>query len=89
MEPLVKGIPGNIHQGFDHRHEAERAYIVAIALGAVHILPRRGDTSQTPTSAIPTPDTVMNAFANTSDEFLGAKWHVVFKGLRPGVYPAW
>ena len=89
MEPLVKSIPGNIHQGFDNRRDAERAYVVAFALGALRILPRRGDTSQTPAPAIPTPENMMEAFTNTSSDFLGADWHVVFKGLRPGVYPAW
>jgi hypothetical protein len=31
----------------------------------------------------------MEAFRTVNDSFLGAEWHVVFKGKRPGVYPAW
>ena len=88
--PLVNGVPGNIHQGFDTRREAERAYVVAYALGAVRILPSRGDADQQAVApAIPMPEAIMDAFASSSDAFLGAEWYVVFKGLRPGVYPAW
>jgi hypothetical protein len=89
VEPLVKRVPGNIHQGFDSRLEAERAYVVAYALGALRVLRARGDASQALARAIPTPDAVMRAFAAASDAFLGAEWHVVFKGLRPRIYPAW
>jgi hypothetical protein len=90
VEPLVKRVPGNIHQGFDHRREAERAYVVAYAMGALRVLPARGDTSRLAlTPALPMPEGVMQAFASVSDDFLGAEWHVVFKGKKPGVYPAW
>jgi len=90
VEPLVKRVPGNIHQGFDTRLEAERAYVVAYALGAVRVLPLRDDAgSQLVSPAIPTPEAIMAAFSSASDNFLGVEWHVVFKGLRPGIYPAW
>jgi hypothetical protein len=90
VEPLVKGIPGNIHQGFTHRHEAERAYVLAFAMGALRtLLARHNATQQVPAPASPMPDAVMSTFASASDDFLGAEWHVVFKGRRPGVYPAW
>ena len=90
MEPLVKGVPGNIHQGFDHRHEAERAYVVAGALGALRVFPRQCNAGERPLApASPTPEAVMAAFAGASDGFLGAEWHVVFKGKMPGIYPAW
>ncbi|KIM89859.1 hypothetical protein PILCRDRAFT_84703 [Piloderma croceum F 1598] len=90
VKPLVTGVPGNIHQGFDHRREAERAYVVVFALGALRTLPARHDAIQlAPAPAIPTPEAIMAAFASASDDFLGAEWHVVFKGKRPGVYPAW
>jgi len=35
------------------------------------------------------PEATMTAFAASAEDFLGAEWHVVFKGRRPGVYPAW
>jgi hypothetical protein len=35
------------------------------------------------------PEAMMESFAGADDDFLGAEWHVVFKGKRPGVYPAW
>ena len=35
----MKGVPGNIHKGFDYRIQAERAYVVAFAMGALHVLP--------------------------------------------------
>ncbi|KIM74213.1 hypothetical protein PILCRDRAFT_92724 [Piloderma croceum F 1598] len=90
VKPLVKRVPGNIHQGFDTCLEAERAYVVAYALGAVRMLPSRDDAgSQLVSPAIPTPEAIMAAFSSASDNFLSAEWHIVFKGLRPGVYPAW
>ena len=90
VEPLVSGIPGNIHQGFNDRREAERAYTLAFAMGARHILSARHDTGQeVPAPAMPMTEAVMCAFASALDDFLGAEWHVVFKGKRPGVYPAW
>jgi hypothetical protein len=89
VKPLVNGVPGNIHPGFDHRREAERAYIVAYALGAVRVLQARNAGWHVPAPAIPTPEAVMVAFGSVSADFLGVEWHVVFKGKRPGVYPAW
>ncbi|KIM88515.1 hypothetical protein PILCRDRAFT_2743 [Piloderma croceum F 1598] len=89
VEPLVKGVPGNIHQGFDHRIHAEHAYVVAFAMGAVHVLPPRRSSQLTPSPAAPMSQAVMAAFSLTSSNFLGAEWHVVFKGKRPGIYPAW
>ena len=90
VEPLVNRILGNVHQGFDHRREAERAYILAFSLGALRVLPPCGGAVQQALApAAPTPEAVMAAFADASDDFLGVEWHVVFKGKRPGVYPAW
>jgi hypothetical protein len=87
----VNRVPGNVHQGFTRRYEAERAYIVAFALGAIRTLPPRGGiTGQpAPLPAAPTPEAIMQAFSESADDFLGAEWHVVFKGKMPGVYPAW
>jgi hypothetical protein len=90
--PLVNRVPGNIHQGFTERREAERAYVVVYALGALRVLPprnRQGQRVPAAAPATPTPQAIMAAFAGASDDFLGAEWHVVFKGRRPGIYPAW
>jgi hypothetical protein len=90
VEPLVKGILGNIHQGFTHRHEAKRAYVLAFAMGTLCTLRARHNAScQVPAPASPMPDAMMSTFTLALDDFLGAEWHVVFKGKRPGVYPAW
>ncbi|KAF8503806.1 hypothetical protein F5888DRAFT_1631681 [Russula emetica] len=90
VEPLVKGIPGNIHQGFRHHRKAEHAYVLAFAMGALRTLLARHDMDQqVPASAMPMSEAVMAAFALAADNFLGAEWYVVFKGKRPGVYPAW
>ena len=88
---LVLNVPGNIFQGFDSCREAERAYVIAYALGAIHVLPSRNAAlqGQVLAPAIPTPEALMVVFAEASDTFLGAEWHVVFKGRRPGIYPAW
>ncbi|KAF8495255.1 hypothetical protein F5888DRAFT_1635739 [Russula emetica] len=90
VEPLVKGIPGNVHQDFIERRKAECAYVLAFAMGTLRILPARHDTrQQAPAPASPMPEALVTTFASVSDDFLGAEWHVVFKGKRPGVYPAW
>jgi hypothetical protein len=54
--------------------EAERAYVLAYAMGALRTLPRRGSTALGPAPATPTPQEVMAAFASLSDDFLGAEW---------------
>lgn len=88
--PLVNRVPRNIYQGFNSRREAEQAYIVAFALRALHILlPQHTTDGRVPAAAIPMPTAVMDAFSAASSDFLGAEWHVVFKGKRPRVYPAW
>lgn len=85
----VTTVPGNVYQGFSSRFEAERAYVVAYAMGCVRSLPRRGSTERQPDPAMPTPAAMLDAFGAVSDDFLEADWHVVFKGKAPGVYPAW
>ncbi|KZP12465.1 hypothetical protein FIBSPDRAFT_961411 [Athelia psychrophila] len=82
-------VPGNVHQGFTTCLAAEQGYILAYALGCVRSLPPRGSTDPPPPAAAPTPAAVLAAFTAVSDTFLGTDWHVVFKGLCPGVYPAW
>jgi len=51
-------------------------------------LPGPRSSSRLPATNL-TPERIMQAFASASDNFLGAEWHVVFKGSVPGVYPAW
>lgn len=76
---------GNIHEGFKKRYDAERAYTLAYALGAVR---RRGPNNpRTPATAPPA--AFLAALHDVGDDFLGAEWHVVYKGKRPGVYPSW
>ena len=59
-------------------------------MGALRILPTRlGAGLQAVAPASPTPEAVMAAFSAASEDFMGADWHVVFKGKRPGIYPAW
>lgn len=82
-------MPGNVYQGFDSRLQAEQAYRVAYAMGAVRRLYPRGVPAPALEPAVPTPDELMDAINATSDTFLGAQWHVVFQGRRPGIYPAW
>lgn len=87
MKPLVNRIPHNCHQGFATRLQAERAYLLAFAMGCVRV--RTADHTRGPAMAAPTPAAVMRAFADIPEDYLGAEWHVVFKGRCPGVYPAW
>jgi hypothetical protein len=89
VEPLVKHIRGNNYKGYQSRVEAERSYVLAGALGSLRVLSRDSDPTSPLARVAPMPEAVMTAFASASDNFLGAEWYVVFKGLRPGVYPAW
>jgi hypothetical protein len=71
------------------RLEAERAYVLAYAMGALRTLPRRGSTTLGPAPATPTPQEIIDAFASLSHDYLGAEWYVVYKGKWPGMYPTW
>ena len=86
---MVTGIPGNIHKGFVQRYEAERAYVLAYAMGALRTLPRRGSDDIGPPPATPTPQAIMDTFASMPNDFLGAEWYVVYKGRQPGLYSTW
>ena len=43
VKPLVLGIPGNVHESFLLRIDAERAYVLAYALGAARVLKHPDD----------------------------------------------
>jgi hypothetical protein len=83
VAPLILGVSGNRQEGYNSRLKAERAYALSYAIGAVHTVNPRG----APTA--PMPPALMNAFEETDGDYLGADWHVVFKGRTPGMYPAW
>ena len=85
MEPLVVGVSGNIHESFSARYEAERAYTLAYALGAVHWVQRSGNLALPG----PPPALFMAALQNVDDDFLSESWHVVYKSKQPGMYPSW
>lgn len=79
-----------MHCGFETLLEAQRAYILAYALGSVRVRLHRGDPRAGDYApAAPTPEALMEALEFVDDDFLGAEWHVVYKGKRPGVYPSW
>lgn len=89
--PFVKGLVNkvshNIYKGYKTRLQAERAWVLANALGSVRILNGEGDAIAAPSSAIP--PLVLGALGEVPEEFLDATWYVVVKGRTPGVYPAW
>lgn len=85
----VDGISNNIYEGFDSRADAERAYVLAYALGAVRVLANAGGDVQRNADPNPTLEAFMRVLRDAPDDFLGQEWHVVFKGKRPGVYPSW
>ena len=90
VKPLVKGVSGNIHQGFFSHHKAKHTYIITFTMGALHcLLARHNMDQQAPASITPMPDVLIDAFASALDNFLGAEWHVIFRGKRSEVYPAW
>lgn len=86
VAPLILGVSGNRQEGYNSRLKAERAYALSYAIGAVRTVNPCGAPGA---PAAPMPPALMNAFEETDDDYLGADWHVVFKGRTPGVYPAW
>jgi hypothetical protein len=83
-------VPGNVHDSFTSHLDAERAYVLAYALGAVRVLqPRNGWTRGTPAAAAPIPEAIMVAWAQAGDNFLGSTWYVVFKGICMGIFLSW
>jgi hypothetical protein len=88
VDPLVTGIPGNVHESFETRLEAECAYVLAYALGSVRVLQCCGEVNTDPAAAGPIPEDIMNAWAAAEADFLGNSWHVVFKGKHTGLFPS-
>lgn len=82
-------MPHNNFEGFDTRLHAERAYLLAYALGGVRRLPSRDAPRGYVPPAVPMPVRLMERFAALPSEYLGAEWYVVFKGKAPGIYPSW
>lgn len=74
-----------MHESFLSRYDAERAYTLAYALGAVRRLGRYEHLAP----PAPPPASFIAALELVSDDFLGNEWHVVYKGKQPGIYPSW
>lgn len=88
VKAQVHRVSGNSQEGFNSLREAQQAYAFAYAIGAVRVLsPHGAGPASAPAAPIPAP--IMQAFEECDSNFLGADWHVVFKGLTPGIYPTW
>lgn len=86
----MTGIPGNVHESFAQHIDAEKAYVLAYAMGSVRVLKHPNDpTPGAPVAAAPMPETIMSAWAAADANFLEGHWHVVFKGKCPGLFPSW
>ena len=68
---------------------AEDAYRLAWAMNRVRSVPPPNSDEPPPAPFVPLPPRVYDTLSQSSDHFQGAEWHVVFRGRRPGVYPAW
>lgn len=87
-KPHVNRVSSAVHFGFETRLAAEKAYCLAYAMGCVRVLPRYRN-GRPPAAAVPVPEAIMRELSSAPEDFITAEWHVVFKGKRPGVYPAW
>ena len=85
VEPLVSGVSSSIHENVLSWYEAEHAYTLAYALGAVHQIGH----NQLLVSAAPPPTAFVRALDTVNDDFLGTEWHIVYKGKQLGVYLSW
>ncbi|KAF7985448.1 hypothetical protein HWV62_5191 [Athelia sp. TMB] len=89
VEALTRRVSNSIHKGFPTRFAAEQAYRLAHALNHVRTIRPAGVIGPPPPPFVPLPPRVYDALSRASDQYLGAEWHVVFRGRTPGVYPAW
>lgn len=89
-EKQVDKVRGNNYKGYPSRQQAERAWVLANALGtAPRVLDRDGNVLA---SAGPTPPIhplVLASLSDFPDEHVDPEWYVVSKGRTPGIYPAW
>ena len=72
------GVSGNVHECFMSWYDAEQAYTLAYALGAMHCLGQ-----QSCALPAPPPAGILVALKMVGDDFLGNKWHIVYKEKQP------
>ncbi|KAF7972067.1 hypothetical protein HWV62_19135 [Athelia sp. TMB] len=95
LKDYVLGVPHANYKGYDSVAQAQAAYMIGYGLGVVETVDGADggdDRSNAPTSIVsndPTEEEIYEALERASSTFLGPEWVVVFRGVRPGVYPSW
>lgn len=85
----VDSVKNNNYKGYPSRLQAERAWVLAHALGtAPRVLDRDGRVLNR-VDARSIPSLAVEPLKEFPDEHLDPDWYVVTKGRTPGVYPAW
>ncbi|KAF7971007.1 hypothetical protein HWV62_22271 [Athelia sp. TMB] len=81
------------YKGYDNVAQAQAAYMIGYNLGLVEIVANGNPVAAVaPRSVVPqhpSPEELYRALEQAADTFLGREWVVVFRGVRPGVYPSW
>ncbi|KAJ7038541.1 hypothetical protein C8F04DRAFT_1255819 [Mycena alexandri] len=88
-EAQVKGVKGDIYQGYSSRREAEAAYRYAWERGWTMVRPSSSSNPQPPIPALPESsqspvDGIPNPLHGSAAS--NPRWHVVYAGINPGVY---
>ncbi|KAJ7601383.1 hypothetical protein DFH06DRAFT_1350563 [Mycena polygramma] len=97
-EPFVKGVPGNIYQGYSSFEKATAAFLYAqercwtrVALPRGFIPPPGYTPTSTSIPRLPTPISYHSATdepnpLHTADTGRDGVWYIVFCGINPGIY---
>lgn len=90
------GVSHANYKGYDDIAQAQAAYMIGYTLGLVEVVEdddgTASDTSTAPSSVAPrhpTEEQIYQALERAPNTFMGREWLVVFRGIRPGIYPSW
>lgn len=94
VEPLVKGVSGANHKGFNNLRAAKAAYAMSYLLGYVKARPSRTTVADPANlhsivDPNPGPDEVEAILAEAAVLLEGGEWYAVFKGILTGIFPCW
>ncbi|KAF7965446.1 hypothetical protein HWV62_43503 [Athelia sp. TMB] len=92
LKPFVDRVSCPNVKGYDTVAEAQAAYMIGYSLGLVKAVDDAVNAGRPePVSLVvrnPTHEQIYDALERSAPNFLGREWSVVFRGVRPGIYPS-
>jgi hypothetical protein len=84
----VKGVSGNIYQGYPSLAAAQAAFDYASRRSWTRAIPAHPSLPRQAIPTLPSPTGLLDAPnpLHGTDTVLGTSWYVVFSGITPGVY---